>query len=293
MKKIYFVASCFLFVMLSGCSHYLYTESQLEMFDTVKEPQIISTPLYREIKDKIKTVAIIAPDFCQQQSAFSANIQQVNFIRSNCGVALGVIEKDLISQGFNVISWEMFESIAKGSSFFKAGKELDIDVIFSINSLENITADSLNINLERKYYKSDRYGNKGELWNLQESHKEKVRKILRGYEGIIPKSSMGAAIDVAAIDVKTGKSIWYYQASFYNVEKEERKLTAAIRGKKNIWTIFQINGNPVKNIVKGNIDENRSYDKENKKSKLNDRIFLKYLKKGVSAFVTSFKKGDN
>lgn len=274
---------------LTGCSHYLYTESVLSMHDSIKAPQVLKTKSYRAIKDRVETVAIIAPDSCRKQSALSASTQQRDFIRSSCGVEIGIIEKKLLSSGFNVISWEMLESMSREKSFFTSGKELGIDVLFSINSLENITADSANINLMRKYYKSDNEGIKGEPWSLGEVHKKIVRKELKGYEGAISELSFGAAIDVTAIEVKTGQAIWYYQASFYDVEKQEIKFTAAFSGKKNRWKLFQINGEPIRHLDLNS--EEGSIEQERKEANLRDDVFIKYLKIAVTAFITSFKTG--
>ncbi len=274
---------------LTGCTHYLYTESVLSMYDSINEPKTLKTNPYRVIKDRVDTVAIIAPDSCRRQSALSASTQQKDFIRSSCGVEIGIIEKTLLSSGFNVISWEMLESMSRETSFFKSGKKLGIDVLFSINSLENITADSANINLIRKYYKSDSEGVKGEPWSLGEIHKKIVRKKLKVYEGGISKLSFGAAIDVTAIEVKTGQAIWYYQASFYDVEKQQRKVTAAFSGKKSKWRLFQINGEPIKYEELNR--EDGSTEMEGKTANIRDDVFIKYLKIAVTEFITSFKTG--
>lgn len=292
-RKILIISKLILLLLslsLVGCSHYLYTESVLSMHDSVKAPQVIKTKTYIKIKNNVKTVAIIAPDSCRKQSALSASNQQKDFIRSSCGVEIGIIEKKLIDSGFNVISWEMLESMSRGKSFFQSGKELAIDILFSINSLENITADSSNINLLRKYYKSDRRGNKGEPWSLGEGHKKIIRKQLKNYEGSITRLSLGAAIDVTAIEVKTGEAIWYYQASFYDVKKQENKFTAAFAGRHNRWRLFRINGEFVSNHSPNS--ESGSTEQENKVANLRDDIFIKYLKIAVSSFITSFKAGE-
>jgi len=288
MKKLYLLLIFSFYIVLSGCSHYLYTESTLSKFDSIKLPEVIKTELYKKIKNKVKTVAIIAPDYCREQSALSASTQQRNFIRSSCGVALGLIEKQLLSQEFSVISWEMLKSLSKDKSFFQAGKELGIDIFFSINSLENITADSLNINLKRQYFKSDSYGVKGKPWDLHEKHKKIIRAQLKDDEDSVVRFSLGAAIDVTAIDVQTGKSLWYYQASFYNINKKEKIVTAAFRGKKNIWRMFQKDGLPIESTIKR---KSSNIEKENKKSQLSDGIYFQYLKVAISSFIQSFKTG--
>jgi hypothetical protein len=277
-------------LVLSGCArHYLYVESEVSVVDDIDTPKIVKTDDYRMVRESVKTVAIIAPDSCRNQSAMSSSTSRQDFIRSRCGVEIGIIEKELIANGFNVISWEILESI-RDRSFLQSGKNLGIDVLFSVNSLENITADSSTIELKRSYYKSDSHGKKGEPWPLGEKHKKEIRRQLRVFEGVGNKQSFGAAIDVTAIDVKTGKSIWYYQAAFYSLENKKEKLTALFVGRKNRWRLFQVNGKSVGGILEHN-HRSKSVEMESKVSRVRDDIFIKYLKIAVSSFVSAFKLG--
>lgn len=277
---------------LSGCTHYLYTESTVSLKNSIAPPKIIKAWSYSSLSNSMNTIAIVAPDLCRKQSAMTSSTHQQDFIRTLCGVEIGIIEKEFIIRGYSVVSWEMLESESQSESksYLQSSKELDVDILFIINSLENITANSSNVNLERKYYKSDDKGYKGAPWNLGEIHKKEIRKQLKLYEGGESNLSLGAAIDVTAIEVKTGKSIWFYQSSFYDLEKVDNVITAAFSGKKNIWVMFQLNGIPVKRAAQ-NID-NGSTEKENKVAQISDDIFIKYLKIAVSSFISSFQEGE-
>ncbi len=292
-------------IVLTGCGlfpahiglffpHYLYTESVVTIQDSIKPPQVIKTESYREIKNNVNTVGIIAPDSCRKQSAMSSNRNQQDFIRSSCGVEIGIIEKKLVVEGFNVVSWKMLESMFReGKSYLQSGKELKIDILFSINSLENITADSSIIDLKRSYYKSDKGGTKGVPWPLEERHKKRIRKMLKEYEGTTTRPSFGATMDVTAIEVKTGKSIWFYQASFYGLGKQEKEVTAVFRGVQNLdgtqWRMVQLNGSPIRNQRQNK--KKSSSDQETKRANISDDIFLRSLKIAVSSFISSFKSG--
>jgi len=116
---------------LVGCGgsyNYCYIETKVIAADSIQEPpKVIKTKAYQAIKDTIDTVAIIAPDSCREQSAMSSSKLHEDFIRSNCGVEIGIVERGLIEAGFKVVSWEMLASLSRGTSYLESAKELGVD----------------------------------------------------------------------------------------------------------------------------------------------------------------------
>lgn len=294
-----------LFSNLIGCAAqytrdsyiYRYVETEIIVSPSKKAPQVIKTKAYQAIKDNIDTVAIIAPDSCRQQSAMSSNIEQEDFIRSRCGVEIGIIERGLIEAGFNVISWEMLVSISREKSYLSSAKELDVDVLFSINSLEKIIADTSDVYLKRSYYNSNEAGEKLEPVSMTEYEKRGIREELKDYEGLKAGLTIGAAIDVAAVDAKTGESIWYYQSSVYDVnisEYSEYKVTALFRDVgPGYWRLRMINGRPIWEIEESitTREKDSSEEVSIKRANLKDDVFIRNLKGAVSSFISSFSGG--
>ena len=283
---------------LTGCGHYLYTVSEISPGSKLPDQfQIVKSNLYKQISKNTHTVSIKAPDACYGQTSTSSDQSikyQKDVVRSNCGVEIGIIEKKLIENDYEVVSWEILKSMAESSdkssniSYQQAAKELGVDVLFSINLLEKVGANDLHNLINRSYFYSDKTGKKGDPWILGEGHRKKIREILHGHELDFYGVSFGSSIDVTAIDVKSGKSIWFYKASFYNLKKRENKITAVFAGKKNIWRILKLNGVPVRTIRR----RSRSNTEFDRKEKTNENIYYqKYLTRAVSAFISSFKHG--
>lgn len=275
---------------ITGCTrHWLYIESESNLNQNfLRQPQIIKSKSFNEISKTTSTVAVKAPDSCYGQSEISTNQSikyQKDVVRSNCGVEIGIIEKKLIKNGYNVVSWEMLESMTKSynKSYLECAKELNVDVLFSINLLEKIGANDLEDVVERSYFQSDENGTKGTPWALAENHKKIVRSILYDFETNLYWASFGASIDIMAIDVNTGKSIWFYKASFYDIENEETKINFLFAQRNKRWRIFRVNNEPVMSRPKSNTELDR-------KEKINiDIHYQKYLSEAITAFIQSFK----
>lgn len=280
--------------MLTGCPwhrHWLYIESENTLNSNLLiRPQIIESKSFKDISAKVNTVAVKAPDSCYGQSSKSSNKNikyQKDVVRSNCGVEIGIIEKKLIEKDYNVVSWEMLESMAKSNnkSYLECAKELNVDVLFSVNLLEKIGASDSDDPIKRSYFKSDVNGIKGAPWALGEDHKKIIRSILYDFETDLYWASFGASIDITAIDVKTGKSIWFYKASFYDMENQETKITSLFAQRNRRWGIYKLNDKPVQRRTSSNTELDR-------KEKTNlDIYYQKYLTEAISTFIESFKFG--
>ncbi len=281
-----------IYAMFIGCRQYVYTESitTLSHYQS-KQPNIVASPEYSQVAKMTRNVAIKAPDLCYGQAASASNKHtnlSKDIVRSKCGVEMSIVERKLTEIGYNVYSWEMLESMARAEekSHLECAKQLGAEVLFAINSLETIVASDNNDPLKRFYYYSDNAGIKKEPRIIGEYHKGIIRNILKPYESSLYSSSLGATIDVTAIEVKTGKSIWFFKASAYNLEHHNDQITAAFVGRKGRWSMFKFNDN---NVITRNELSHSEYDRP--KIGNADIYFQKYIENVVSEFITAFKSG--
>lgn len=289
-----------IFLIMSSCTHYVLVETYLNT-DEIKFPEknVTSTNDYRSIVGgAIKNIAIKAPDNCSKRSATSSDPyadSKKDIIRSKCGVEMSIIERELIKNGYNVYSWEMLKSITSSEqkshsgekSYLESASDMGIDILFTINSLEEIVAENQDEYINREYYESDDAGTKGNARPLPIYHRNYITRLLKPYDDMLYSGALGATIDVTAIDVKTGKTIWLYKSSSYNLNhsNNQKKYTAAFAGRKSRWHLFMLNNK------RSNQQYFSSTDTKSKKRKNVNKLFEKYIYDVINDFIFSFKSG--
>lgn len=296
MRPISFLGQYRVFIILllffMSCAHYVYVDSNLTTpRDRFPSNAVTSTDKYRNSINSIKNIALKAPDDCSERSASSSDRYanpRKDVVRSRCGVEMSIIERGLIKSGYNVFSWEMLESMVSASnkSYLECAKELGADVLFTINALEEIVAEDSDDLVERHYYYSDRTGKKGKPRGLDIYHRKYIGNLLKPIDSKLVGVSLGATIDVTAIDIKTGRTIWFYKSSAYDLKQNDIKYSAAFVGKKRRWRMFQLNNMPFRptNIASKDTKKiNKTRDVE--------KYFEKYVNQVVKDFIEAFRSG--
>lgn len=205
---------------------YILVESKV--LDTSLPPvkaEIVATPRYRSILQKLKSVAISKPTWCENRSAAYLTgeaLNKNNVIKTDCGQEVSEIEKSLAQQGLNVISSRMGSNnvvTAKDGRpelVYETAKRLGAQVIFQINNLERSNYLSGNkLEFGRKYYSSKGDGVALNRITPNEKRKAVIDDLIARHEADFQQVHIpGSMLDISAIDADTGQVIWFYRGVF-------------------------------------------------------------------------------
>lgn len=198
---------------------YVLVESELRVATTDgSEAEVTDTPRYREELASVKTVALQAPSECTSQTAAAATGQAAatgTVVKTFCGVEMGEIERELTKQGFIVQSWSTLASMVQEQRLTptQAAEKLGAQVLFQINSLERVQGTpAAGARWERRFYRSDEMGNQGAPLELPDTEGSLLSNMVKQREDKeLTGSRLGAMLDVNAILVSTGQTIWFYR----------------------------------------------------------------------------------
>lgn len=198
---------------------FVLVESELRIETSQSlDPEVTDTPRYRSELGSVKTVAIQAPSECASQTAANATGQAAatgTVVKTHCGVEMGEIERELTKQGFIVQSWSTLASMVQEQRLTptQAAAKLGAQVLFQVNSLERVQGEpARGARWERRFYSSDDIATKGEPLELPESEQRMLRGMVSQREdGALTGLRLGAMLDVNAILVSSGQTIWFYR----------------------------------------------------------------------------------
>jgi len=276
-------------------SEFIYIESSFPLNTTNlasdEQAEIIFSKEFRRY-NKIKKVALKAPDSCMNKSSLSTDVridESQGFIENRCSVEMNLIEKEFIKHGFSVYSWEMlYNSVRLGSqSYLTNAKKLGADVLFIINSIESLKVKSNNLLTKRDYFKGNNNFEKGTKLNLSKEKIECLGSILYDKEKNLVEYVFGSSINITAVEVKTGKSFWFYQNDSYSLN--DNSITTFIKVNED-----KSNGKLLCSLyekekpIEG--DKSTSYHFRSSVNNEGERK-LKAIKKAISDFIQSFITG--
>lgn len=220
-----------IYALISGCTKppkYILVDSSL--VDTTlsdrKEAEVTITPRYSEKISDVKSVAISAPSSCTNQNTSTATGSAVNkgsVVVTDCGVQLAEIERALVRHGYTVYSWKLINNISNPNSPDKVARQLGAQVLFQVNSLERINVTpSRDARVVRNFFLSNEYGEKLEHLELNERDIENINSAIGKIElkRLPSATSLGAMLDISAIDSETGQTIWFYR---WNKQEDNSK----------------------------------------------------------------------
>lgn len=292
-------------ILVSGCSiveetippeRYVFIEISAMYTGSSKNPDIVASPSYRKIARKTRKVAVKAPDKCygrKFQDTDKNVISSSMLVKSRCGIEMSMIERKLMGSGYDVYSWEMLESKsnAEGKPFLEVAKTIGAKILFSVNSIKIIEASDSGIILQKAYFTSDKTGSKVTPVALRPHDKKEINKMLAPHESQFNKLSLGAEINITAIDTNTGMSVWIYKASEYDLKPESNKITAVFVHSGGLfggqrWSLYMLNGQKPTQEQK-----NTNVEYYGRNTKNTGPIYQEYIQKAVEKFVTEFKSG--
>ena len=273
---------------------YIYVESFFPFTGVAEsgnhQKEIISSSEYKRNK-RLKKVALKAPDSCinQQSSATDIKVNEAqSFIKNRCSVEMNLIEKELTKNGFSVYSWEMLYSSFKegNNSYLKSAKLLGADILFIINSIESLTIESDSTITQRNYFKGNENFEKEAVLKLSSDKIDCLDSILSIRENSLKKSAFGASVNITAVEVKTGKSFWFYQNNSYNLK--DNLITSFFKIDKLNDESFSCSSHEKEKPKKDNTETSYSFEYNINYGKVRK---LDTIKKAISEFVDSFIVG--
>ena len=238
-KVIIFSVLVVCFLIISGCAQrrvavqnkLIKTEptnfilAQSNIVETTKIDNLVAevtkSTLYSKMNGKIKSVAISAPSSCADQSASSATGTAENkgtLVKTNCGVEMAELERTLVGQGFTVYSWNLVKNTVNSNKndTRTVAKQLGAQVLFQVNSLERVAVSpGRDAHIERNFFESNEFGDIINPVALDDDRINFIKNIISADEQnwFMSSKRLGAMLDVNAVDIETGQTIWFYRWS--------------------------------------------------------------------------------
>ena len=126
--------------LLTACSKYYTLTTEYISADLPEaSAEIVTTLAYEKLYNQFKIIAVQAPDKCINETSgqkSGKSERKAAILTTQCGVEMAEIERGLVRQGYQVLSWkELAQSQKKYSQSPKdAAKKLGAEAIFLINS---------------------------------------------------------------------------------------------------------------------------------------------------------------
>lgn len=221
-------------LLLWGCgTRYYLVQSRLSRSTTPSyTPEVIDTPLFRDVRARVSTVGLSPPDDCADQGiggGQGVGAVGTEVISIRCGVEMAALEAALSRAGYEVRSWSAIEQefdrtlygtdralrapVESRSTLLDAARLLGIDVLLQVNALERVTVGRSGNELwERSFFKSNRQGERREPVSVSQDLADEFDQVITDRENAIDTSTLVAAvIDVSGIWVDTGTVMWFYR----------------------------------------------------------------------------------
>lgn len=135
-------------------------------------------------------------------------------MQTHCGVDMSELERALVAKGWTVSSWKAVDQIMQSERVtgLQAAKRLGTGLLLQVNSLEQSTQNPLkDLHWETKFYESDRRGRMGPLAAVPEKRAQTLESMMRAAQAkMLPSSRIGSSINVTAVLVETGQTVWFY-----------------------------------------------------------------------------------
>jgi hypothetical protein len=218
-------------VLLPGCANYYFLTTEYVSADVpIDPPEILETKEYTRRLGTVQVLAVQAPDRCIQEGAAARSGQQKeesSLMQTNCGVHLADIERGLVRNGYQVVSWKelWLTQVQDKISPRDAAIKLNADAIFLVNSLElSSVSQGENARWERRFYESSTAGDQEGSAMVDEPTKKQFLKLLRKKERTLQGNKrLSATINATMIMTKTGRSIWFYEWTLAEEKAAEMK----------------------------------------------------------------------
>lgn len=223
MKHTILMLLLFFFALpLTGCSTrtpYFLIESKLVEANRLRsEPDVTETPSYRALREGVRTLGIKPPDVCADRGSSAhdgTGRLQLGVMRTRCGVEMAELERALARAGYQVVSWSAIDQMSTRHAIpiLEAAARLEIDALLQVNALERIEMKpGRDARFERRFFTATRSGERAEPARVPSSRAQDFKSLIDSQEtSLATARRVGATINVSAVWVASGATIWFYE----------------------------------------------------------------------------------
>lgn len=236
------VVACLL--LLAGCAKppTVLVRSQLVYSGGEAAPEVTATPRFRELAPQLRGVAVRAPDYCSSRAAAATTGGATGtgtVLATRCGVEMGELEKALVAAGYRVASWMQLANMVETQRMTPrdAAQQLGADVLFQINSLQEVSAPPAGAGWQRELLEMD-----SKARDVQGPYDADARDratlfsmVARHEARLGPRPRVGASLDLSAVHVATGESIWFYRWSRLEPPTSAPTIELVVREYDHRW----------------------------------------------------------
>jgi len=194
------------------------------------EPEVVATPQYQAAVGTIRSVAIMAPDYCANRTA-AESVGQAQaagtVLSTKCGIEMGELERALAMAGYQVTSWSALASAVERDHVTPsaAAARLGAQVLFQVNTLQKVlVSPQIDFRWQRGIWEMDQTGDLATGQPAAVTDQDATAlyaEAARRERDAQARQVLGATLDVNAIMVSTGQSIWFYRGTRFEEVKEE------------------------------------------------------------------------
>ncbi|HEB91133.1 MAG TPA: hypothetical protein ENI85_16275 [Deltaproteobacteria bacterium] len=196
---------------------------------------VTETPEYRSLAGMIRTVGLQPPDVCADQGKTASGGDgrlQREILRTRCGVEMAEFERALTRAGFRVVSWGAVQQLSRNQekSLLGSARALGIDVLLQVNALERIDIQpGRDARIERRFYRATRHGERTEPASVAQAQAREFERIIgRREDALAAASRVAATINVSAVSVESGATIWFYEATEIDSPEADSRLAVLV-----------------------------------------------------------------
>ncbi len=287
-------------LLLEGCSSPLIqVQSRLVESQRDAPREVTGTPAYAGSLPKITNVAVRAPDSCLNQTASGATGSASNtasILTTRCGVEMAELERALTRVGYVVTSWRDL-NVAVGQenlSAKAAAQKLGAQVLFQVNSLEKVKLQpGQDARWERAFFKANREGAMLGPAELRERDVAALRRMAGDEEKkILEHVRFGAMLDVNAIAVDTGQTIWFYRLAKAQAASKDNSVTFTAERIGSGWRLYSPSGKKSDErtaMVKSG--EVEAISTSGQSANQEETIYFQLMREVIKDFAEEFKSG--
>ncbi len=222
MKMRWMLGFSLLAVMWVGCgtrTPYFLIESRLiQNSRRLATPDVTETPTFIAARGRMGTLGLQPPDVCADQGlSASGGVGQLKLgvLRTRCGVEMAELERALVRAGYHVVSWGAVQQKATKQDIplLESARDLGIDVLLQVNALERIEiSPARDARFERRFFRATREGRRAEPARVPATRASDFEALIERREASLATGKrVGATINVSAVWVNTGATIWFYE----------------------------------------------------------------------------------
>ncbi len=173
---------------------------------------------------KGKKLAFFPPDRCLDTEATPMGADNTELAGMTCGPLLSSLETTAAKSGYEVVSWQLL----KGRTPLKAAKEFNVDVLLEVDSFTfNERGAGKRASTGLEFFEQTRADDRRPLPVEQSSGlrcKAYIDNAINqpGNMGSVSGEEDGATLAVKAVDVETGRAIWYYQRTIKLIDGQSQ-----------------------------------------------------------------------